>query len=206
MIPNIIYAVKKKNDGNDYHNKAVEIFEQIGRYGCIGKRRYVPCLPDFLGNMLEPQRQTESVIAFRSSVVYLLIQRDRFGKYSAHRVCRSLCGKSHSDKLQKCILILMDPATIFTQSIGNSHDLSYIRQQEQQSRFAHSYTVYERRIFCARNRFACKRVFCYCPHAIGASRSFSLSLDGGRNSSDRGIFNRKRYSLALCDCGVFARR
>ncbi len=35
MIPNIIYAVKKKNDGNDYHNKAVEIFEQIGRYGCM---------------------------------------------------------------------------------------------------------------------------------------------------------------------------
>lgn len=36
MIPNIIYAVKHK-DGfeNGYVNKAAEIFEQIGRYGCL---------------------------------------------------------------------------------------------------------------------------------------------------------------------------
>lgn len=36
MIPNIIYAVKRK-DGlqNGYENKAAEIFEQIGRYGCF---------------------------------------------------------------------------------------------------------------------------------------------------------------------------
>ncbi len=36
MIPNIIFAVKCK-DGfkNSYNNKAVEIFEQIGRYGCF---------------------------------------------------------------------------------------------------------------------------------------------------------------------------
>jgi len=36
MLPNIIFAVKRK-DGfeNLYKNKAVEILEQIGRYGCI---------------------------------------------------------------------------------------------------------------------------------------------------------------------------
>lgn len=35
MIPNIIYAVKCKNSKNVYRNKAVEISEQIGRYGCF---------------------------------------------------------------------------------------------------------------------------------------------------------------------------
>lgn len=35
MIPNIIYAVKHKNSENAYRNKAVEISEQIGRYGCM---------------------------------------------------------------------------------------------------------------------------------------------------------------------------
>ena len=36
MIPNIIYAIKHKNDVTSaYKNKAVEIAEQIGRYGCL---------------------------------------------------------------------------------------------------------------------------------------------------------------------------
>ncbi len=35
MIPNIIYAVKHKNDGAEYCNRAVETAEQIGRYGCF---------------------------------------------------------------------------------------------------------------------------------------------------------------------------
>ena len=35
MIPNIIYAAKHKNVKNVYRNKAVEILEQIGRYGCF---------------------------------------------------------------------------------------------------------------------------------------------------------------------------
>lgn len=36
MIPNIIFAIKNKNDyPNTYQNKAAEIFEQIGRYGCF---------------------------------------------------------------------------------------------------------------------------------------------------------------------------
>lgn len=36
MIPNIIYAIKNKNSfSNKYQNKAVEIMEQVGRYGCI---------------------------------------------------------------------------------------------------------------------------------------------------------------------------
>lgn len=36
MIPNIIFAIKCK-DGfkNSYHNKVVEILEQVGRFGCI---------------------------------------------------------------------------------------------------------------------------------------------------------------------------
>ena len=35
MAPNIIYAVKHKSAVNGYRNKAIEIFEQIGRYGCF---------------------------------------------------------------------------------------------------------------------------------------------------------------------------
>lgn len=36
MIPNIIYAVKRKGSfQNNYVNKTAEIFEQIGRYGCF---------------------------------------------------------------------------------------------------------------------------------------------------------------------------
>ena len=36
MIPNIIYAVKHKAEGeNAYNNKMVTILEQIGRYGCM---------------------------------------------------------------------------------------------------------------------------------------------------------------------------
>ena len=36
MVPNIIYAVKNKNNSNSgYNNKAVVILEQIGRYGCF---------------------------------------------------------------------------------------------------------------------------------------------------------------------------
>lgn len=36
MIPNIVYAVKHKPDAAaGYHNKTVEILEQIGRYGCF---------------------------------------------------------------------------------------------------------------------------------------------------------------------------
>ncbi len=35
MIPNIIYAVTHRDYQNNYKNKAVEILEQIGRYGCF---------------------------------------------------------------------------------------------------------------------------------------------------------------------------
>ena len=37
MIPNIVYALKCK-DGfeNNWHNKRMEIIEQIGRFGCFG--------------------------------------------------------------------------------------------------------------------------------------------------------------------------
>ena len=37
MIPNIIYAVRHKSGfENKHHSKALEIIEQIGRYGCFG--------------------------------------------------------------------------------------------------------------------------------------------------------------------------
>ena len=36
MIPNVIFAIKEKNFESKYHNKAVEIIEQIGRFGSIG--------------------------------------------------------------------------------------------------------------------------------------------------------------------------
>lgn len=36
MIPNIIFVIKEKNFESKYNNKAVEIIEQIGRFGSIG--------------------------------------------------------------------------------------------------------------------------------------------------------------------------
>lgn len=37
MIPNIVFAIKCKNGfENKYHNKTVEVIEQIGRFGCFG--------------------------------------------------------------------------------------------------------------------------------------------------------------------------
>ena len=36
MIPNVIFAIKEKNFESKYHNKVVEIIEQIGRFGSIG--------------------------------------------------------------------------------------------------------------------------------------------------------------------------
>ena len=36
MIPNIIYVMKETNFENKYSNKAVEIIEQIGRFGSMG--------------------------------------------------------------------------------------------------------------------------------------------------------------------------
>ncbi len=35
LIPNIIYAIKFKNQQNKCTNKAMNIIEQIGRYGCM---------------------------------------------------------------------------------------------------------------------------------------------------------------------------
>ena len=35
MIPNIIYALKNKNEAEEIVPKHLTIFEQIGRYGCI---------------------------------------------------------------------------------------------------------------------------------------------------------------------------
>ena len=36
MIPNIIYAVKHKSDGEKtYNNKVAIVLEQLGRYGCM---------------------------------------------------------------------------------------------------------------------------------------------------------------------------
>lgn len=36
MIPNVIFAIKEKNFESKYHNKIVEIIEQIGRFGSMG--------------------------------------------------------------------------------------------------------------------------------------------------------------------------
>ncbi|MDE7300855.1 MAG: hypothetical protein K2N47_01665 [Clostridia bacterium] len=35
MLPNIVYAVKHRNDAAVYNNKPAVIMEQIGRYGCL---------------------------------------------------------------------------------------------------------------------------------------------------------------------------
>ena len=37
MIPNIVFAVRCKDDfENKWNNKVIELIEQIGRFGCIG--------------------------------------------------------------------------------------------------------------------------------------------------------------------------
>lgn len=36
MIPNVIFSIKEKNFESKYHNKIVEIIEQIGRFGSMG--------------------------------------------------------------------------------------------------------------------------------------------------------------------------
>ena len=37
MIPNILYAIKcKEGFENKFHNKTIELLEQIGRFGCFG--------------------------------------------------------------------------------------------------------------------------------------------------------------------------
>lgn len=36
LVPNIIFAIKRRDSiANNYQNKAAQVFEQIGRYGCI---------------------------------------------------------------------------------------------------------------------------------------------------------------------------
>ena len=37
MVPNLLFALRNKEEGfaNVWHNKPVEVLEQIGRYGCF---------------------------------------------------------------------------------------------------------------------------------------------------------------------------
>ncbi|NFD54843.1 hypothetical protein EXN53_03960 [Clostridium botulinum] len=40
MIPNVTFAIKEKNFESKYHNKAVEVIEQIGRFASRGFMRH----------------------------------------------------------------------------------------------------------------------------------------------------------------------
>ncbi|MGY3777232.1 hypothetical protein [Isobaculum melis] len=51
MIPNIIYAIRKKHIDGDYHNKGLEIVEQIGRFGSMFFMIFYVRILDF-GNWL----------------------------------------------------------------------------------------------------------------------------------------------------------
>lgn len=35
MVPNIVFAIKVKKDEGEYHNKMIEIIEQVGRFGSM---------------------------------------------------------------------------------------------------------------------------------------------------------------------------
>lgn len=121
MIPNIIYAVKMKNKGGGiYKNKAAVITEQIGRYGCFVFMIFnipytyfnfwfsnafivylsvngILCLAsDILDSLRKQGRQIEGVVALYNPVLHILIQRNCFGKYSAHSIRCGFCGKSYS--------------------------------------------------------------------------------------------------------------
>lgn len=124
MIPNIVYAVKRKPDASAaYHNKTLEIFEQIGRYCCfvlmifnipylyfpvsvcahglfVGKRRFLPCVSSFLDNLSESERQIKSAFAFYYPLLYVFVQRNYFSVRSAHRFFPFIRNRSYCDKLQ----------------------------------------------------------------------------------------------------------
>lgn len=121
MIPNIVYAVKHKPDAAaGYHNKTVEILEQIGRYGCfvlmifnipylyfpvsvcahglfVGKRRFLSCVSPLLGNLLESERKIKSAFAFYHSFLHVFVQRNHFSVRSADRVFRFIRNHSYCD-------------------------------------------------------------------------------------------------------------
>ena len=56
---------------------------------------------NFLGDMLEQNRQIEGVITLDNSVVHFLVQRRSSGKYSAYCFFGYFCCKSYPHKLQK---------------------------------------------------------------------------------------------------------
>lgn len=85
MVPNIIFALKCK-DGfvNKWDNKAVEIFEQIGRFGCFGFMVInIPplCFGNLTGKVLAAYIAVNSVLA----AAYCIIWAVCFKKSSVFR-------------------------------------------------------------------------------------------------------------------------
>ena len=97
MIPNVVYAVKCKNDGNGaYHNKVVEALEQIGRYGC------------FLFMICNIPYTYFDFWFDRALIVYLSVNG---GLCSAYLIFWVICGNRH-DTLKALSLSIL-PSCIF---------------------------------------------------------------------------------------------
>ena len=85
MFPNIIYAVKHKGEGSSYSNKAVEVFEQIGRYGCFAFMLFnIPYtyFNFWFDNALTVYLTVNGVLCF-AYLVFWAINWNRNGKFKA---------------------------------------------------------------------------------------------------------------------------
>lgn len=123
MIPNIVYAVKHKNDAANYYNKkAVVICEQIGRYGCFALMIFnIPhtyfnfwfdhaltvylsvngglCLAYIIFWIV--CRNRNGIVAFRNPVKHFSVQRNYTGLCAAYGFFPAVRGDAYTYKLQK---------------------------------------------------------------------------------------------------------
>ena len=65
------------------------------------KRRLVPCLFNFLDNMLEQTRKIKGAVTVNNSYRHISIQRNSLGVYTPHRLCSTVRNNTRIYKLQK---------------------------------------------------------------------------------------------------------
>ena len=96
MIPNIIFAIKQK-DGfeNKWHNKAIEIFEQIGRFGCFGFM-IINIPSTYFGFLNNTAFVIYIIVTLYNSISNILIQRYYEQVNSANCICFIIRTKSYS--------------------------------------------------------------------------------------------------------------
>ncbi len=125
MIPNILFALKYKNGfENNWKNKYIEVFEQIGRYGCFftmifnipytcfgywlreriwSLLHYKYCsgrfiLPDLV-HLLSEEQHVPHLVFVHSSFRTLPVQRNFMPICITDRLCCRLCTLPYPDFL-----------------------------------------------------------------------------------------------------------